>query len=200
MINMIKVEKPFSLLLLGLVFLGCGESEKEKSASVIDEAIRMELEKPDGELTQSDFQKIKKLSVYSVARPVKDIASVGKLTNLEELDFAGGDISDPTPLAKLTKLWHLQINECKLQDLSALSGLDSLEELSASGNQISDLSSLKGLKKLRTIALNNNLIKDASPLFRLKSLKWVSLKGNPISRGAIEALKKALPKCKIDHD
>ena len=59
---------------------------------------------------------------------------------------------------------------------------------------------IKGLKKLRTIALNNNLIKDASPLFRLKSLKWVSLKGNPISREAIEALKKALPKCKIDHD
>ena len=44
MINMIKVAKPFSLLLLGVVFLGCGESEKEKSASVIDEAIRMELD------------------------------------------------------------------------------------------------------------------------------------------------------------
>ena len=78
--------------------------------------------------------------------------------------------------------------------------MDSLKELSATGNQISDLSSLKGLKKLRSVALNNNLIKDASPLFGLKSLTWVNLKGNPISQDAIGALKKALPKCQIDHD
>ena len=200
LINMNKLARSCSLLLFGLLFLGCGKSEKDDSASVIEEAIRNELKKPKGKITQADYLNVKQLLIYKVGKPVKDITLVGKLTNLEQLEFAGGDISDPAPLAKLTKLWHLQINECKLQDLSALSGLDSLEELSASGNQISDLSSLKGLKKLRTIALNNNLIKDASPLFRLKSLKWVNLKGNPISREAIEALKKALPKCKIEHD
>ena len=191
-----KVAKPLSLLLLGLVFLGCGKSEK----SAIEVAIREELKKPEGELTQADYQKIKKLSVYSVARPVKDITLVGELTNLEQLDFAGGDISDPAPLAKLAKLWHLQINECGLEDLSPLSGLDSLEELSASSNRISNLSSLKGLKKLRSVALNNNLIKDTSPLLGLKSLKWVNLKGNSISQEAIGNLKKALPDCKIEHD
>ena len=199
LINVSIVAKPFSLVLMGLVFLGCGKKEG-KEISAVEEAIRMELKKPEGELTQADYQKVKRLSVYEVAKPVEDITLVGELTNLEELDFAGGDISDPAPLAKLTKLWHLQISECKLQDLSALSGLDSLEELSASGNQISDLSSLKGLKKLRSVALNNNLIKDVSPLSGLKSLKWVNLKGNPISQEAIGALKKALPKCKIEHD
>ena len=193
---MSKVAKPLSLLLLGLVFLGCGKSEK----SAIEEAIRLELKKPEGELTQADYQKIKQLSVYRVGRPVKDITLVGELTNLEELDFAGGDISDPAPLAKLGKLWHLQINECGLEDLSPLSGLDSLEELSASSNRISNLSSLKGLKKLRSVALNGNRIKDTSPLLGLKSLKWVNLKGNSISQEAIGNLKRALPKCKIVHD
>ena len=194
---MSKLAKPFWLLLLGLVFFGCAKSVE---ISAIEEAIRLELEKPKGELTQEHYLGLKKLSVYRTGRPVTDISLLGEMPNLEELDFAGGEISDPAPLAKLTKLWHLQINECKLQDLSALSGLDSLEELSASGNQISDLSSLKGLKKLRTIALNNNLIKDTSPLSGLKSLKWVNLTGNPISEQAIEDLKKALPGCKIEHD
>jgi Leucine-rich repeat (LRR) protein len=191
-----KVAKPISLLLLGLVFLGCGKSEK----SAIEEAIRLELKKPEGELTQADYQKIKKLSVYSVARPVKDITLVGELTNLEQLDFAGGDISDPAPLAKLTKLWSLQVYNCGLKDFSALSGMDSLEELMASSNKVSNLSSLKGLTKLRVLALNNNLIKDTSPLLGLKSLKWVNLKGNSISQEAIGNLKKALPDCKIEHD
>ena len=200
LINMIKVAKPLSLLLLGLVFLGCGESEKEKSDSVIEEAIRIELKKPEGKITQADYLNLKELSIYRVGRPVKDITLVGELTNLEQLEFAGGDISDPAPLAKLTKLRSLQVYNCGLKDFSTLSGLDSLEELSASGNKISNLSSLKGLTKLRVLALNQNLIKDASPLFGLKSLKWVNLKGNPISREAIEALKRALPKCKIEHD
>ena len=119
------VAKPFSLVLMGLVFLGCGKKEG-KEISAVEEAIRMELKKPEGELTQADYQKVKRLSVYEVARPVEDITLVGELTNLEELDFAGGDISNPAPLGKLTKLWHLQISECKLQNLSALSGLDFL--------------------------------------------------------------------------
>ena len=200
MINMIKVAKPLSLLLLGLVFLGCGESEKEKSDSVIEEAIRIELKKPEGELTQADYQELKKLSVYRVGRPVKDITLVGELTNLERLDFAGGDISDPAPLAKLTKLWRLQIYGCGLKDFSALTDMTLLEELMASSNQVSDLSSLKGLTKLRVLALNGNRIKDTSPLLGLKSLEWVNLKGNSISQEAIGNLKKALPDCKIEHD
>ncbi len=196
-IRMSKVAKHLSLLLFGLLFLGCGKSD---SVSAIEEAIRKELEKPEGDLTQEDYQEVKELSVYGVGRPVKDVTLAGELTNLEVLDFAGGDISDPKPLAKLTKLWHLQINDCGLKDLPPLSGMASLEELSASGNQISDLTSLQGLKKLRSVALNDNLIKDPTPLAGLKSLEWVNLKGNPISQEAVGKLKKALPKCDIDHD
>ncbi len=193
---MSKVAKPLSLLLLGLVFLGCGKSEK----SAIEEAIRLELKKPEGELTQADFQELKELSIYRVGRPVKDITMVGELTNLEQLEFAGGDISDPAPLAKLTKLWSLQVYNCGLKDFSALTDMTLLEELMASSNQVSDLSSLKGLTKLRVLALNGNRIKDTSPLLGLKSLEWVNLKGNSISQEAIGNLKKALPDCKIEHD
>ena len=181
---MIKVAKPLSLLLLGLVFLGCGESEKEKSDSVIEEAIRIELGKPEGKITQADYLNLKELSVYRVGRPVKDITLVGELTNLEQLEFAGGDISDPAPLAKLTKLSSLQIYGCGLKDFSALSGLDSLEELMASDNQVSDLSSLKGLTKLRLLTLNGNRIKDTSPLLGLKSLEWTESHGQPDFSGS----------------
>ena len=192
-----KLTRLFPLLLLGLMFFGCGKSGE---ISAIEEAIRLELEKPEGELTQEDYQKIKVLSVSRVGRPVKDITLVGELTNLEQLEFAGGDISDPAPLAKLTKLWSLQVYNCGLKDFSALTDMTLLEELMASSNQVSDLSSLKGLTKLRVLALNGNRIKDTSPLLGLKSLEWVNLKGNSISQEAIGNLKRALPKCKIVHD
>lgn len=196
-----KVTKPLSFLLLGLLFLGCGNQQpSEKKIIPIEEAIRIELKKPEGELTQADYQNVKKLMINSVGRPVKDITLVGELTNLELLAFAGGDISDPTPLAKLTKLRSLEVSDCGLKDFSSLTGMDALEELTASSNQVSDLSSLKGLKKLRVLALNNNHIEDTSPLLGLKSLNWVNLVGNPISQKAIGDLKRALPKCKIEHD
>ena len=200
LINMNNFARPFSLLFFGLLFLGCGKSEKDDSASVIEEAIRNELKKPDGKITQADYLNVKELSIYRVGRPVKDITLVGELTNLEQLEFAGGDISDPAPLAKLTKLWSLQIYGCGIKDFSALTDMTSLEELMASDNQVSDLSSLKGLTKLRVLALNGNRIKDTSPLLGLKSLKSLNLKGNPISQEAIGNLKRALPKCKIVHD
>ena len=199
-VKMGKVTKPLSFLLLGLLFLGCGKQPSEKKISPIAEAIRIELEKPEGELTQADYQNVKKLMINSIGRPVKDITLVGGLTNLEVLAFAGGDISDPAPLAKLTKLRSLEVSDCGLKDFSSLTVMNALEELTASSNQVSDLSSLKGLKKLRVLALNVNRIEDTSPLLGLKSLNWVNLRGNPISREALGKLKKALPKCKIVHD
>ena len=199
-VKMGKLMKPVSFLLLGLLFLGCGKQPSEKKISPIAEAIRIELEKPEGELTQADYQNVKKLMINNFGRQVKDITLVGELTNLEVLAFAGGDISDPTPLAKLTKLRSLEISDCGLKNFSSLTVMNALEELTASNNQVSDLSSLKGLKKLRVLALNVNRIEDTSPLLGLKSLNWVNLRGNPISREALGKLKKALPKCKIVHD
>ena len=192
-----KLAQLFSLLLLSLIFFGCGKSGE---ISAIEEAVRLELEKPEGELTPEDYQKLKKLSVYRVGKPVTDISLLNEMPNLEELDFAGGEITDPTPLAKLTKLWHLQLYGCGLKDFSTLTDMASLEELMASSNQVSDLSSLKGLTKLRVLALNGNRIEDTSPLLELKSLKWVNIMGNPVSEQAIGDLKKALPGCKIEHD
>ena len=192
-----KLTNLFSSLLLSLVFFGCSKSGE---ISAIEEAVRLELEKPEGKLTPEDYQGLKKLSVYRVGKPVTDISLLNEMPNLEELDFAGGDISDPAPLAKLTKLWHLQIYSCGLKDFSALTDMTLLEELMASSNQVSDLSSLKGLTKLRVLALNGNRIEDTSPLLELKSLEWVNIMGNPVSEQAIGDLKKALPGCKIEHD
>ncbi len=121
LVRMGRVVKPFSFLLLGLLFMGCGKQQpSEKKISPIEEAIRVELKKPDGELTQADYQNVKELMINNVGRPVKDITLVGELTNLEVLAFAGGDISDPAPLAKLTKLRSLEVSDCGLKDFSSL--------------------------------------------------------------------------------
>ena len=137
-----KLTNLFSLLLLSLVFFGCAKSGE---ISAIEEAVRLELEKPEGELTQEDYQGLKKLSVYRVGKPVTDISLLNEMPNLEELAFAGGDISDPAPLAKLTKLWSLQIYSCGLKDFSTLTDMASLEELRASSNQVSVISTRNGV-------------------------------------------------------
>ena len=125
---------------MSLVFFGCSKSGE---ISAIEEAIRLELEKPKGELPQEHYLGLKKLSVYRTGRPVTDISLLNEMPNLEELDFASGDISDPAPLAKLRVL---ALNGNRIKDTSPLSGLKSLKWVNLMGNPISE-QAIEDLKK-----------------------------------------------------
>jgi len=70
--------------------------------------------------------------------------------------------------------------------------------LNLNDNVVSDLSPLSKLKDIKVLYLERNRITSVTALAGLEQLEMVNLGGNPIPRSEVEALRKALPNCRID--
>jgi internalin A len=150
----------------------------KESAAFIDAVVRKQLEKPTGELTESDLGKVKKLKLGG--SDLTDISALAGLTKLNNLQLHGNRIRDLSVLTELKKLKFLYLSHNKLTDeqLGPLAELVQLKRLYLVGNQLTNLSALSGLSKLVTLELYNNDLIEAE----------------------IERLQMALPNCEIEHN
>ena len=80
---------------------------KEESAKVIEAAIREQLNKPTGELTKSDLEKVKALLLGN--NQLTDVKGLEKLTQLEGLWLPRNQLTDVKGLEKLTRLTELDL-------------------------------------------------------------------------------------------
>ena len=113
------------LLMIGLVALvGCGQkeaaeakavaevkaaAEAEEQSAIIEKAIREELEKPEGELTKVDLEKVTSLGLGS--SQLTDVSSLSGLTQLVGLGLQKNKLTDVSALAGLTKLRLLGLED-----------------------------------------------------------------------------------------
>ena len=109
------------------------EVKAARDAKVIEKAIRVELKKPEGELTNADLEKVTKLGLY------------GKV--LTEV---------PKGLEKLTQLEGLALHNNKLTSVKGLEKLTGLKELYLSFNQLTDVKALEKLNQLTWLDLGWN--------------------------------------------
>lgn len=142
----------------------------------------------------------------ATAKPtVKDGVSIGgKLTDprtdtfyLHKTILSDGDMA---AIAALAELRTLSLTDCTLTDIGFLSSLTNLTTLYLSDNYIADLSPLSSMQSLRTLYLDGNPVGDLAPIFSLGSLQTLSLQSVPLSNAQLDALKIALPGCKIFDD
>ena len=80
---------------------------KEESAKVIEKAIRKAANKPTGELTKADYEKVTEL--YLDGNQLTNVKGLEKLTKLEELDLGGNQLTNVKGLEKLTELKELNL-------------------------------------------------------------------------------------------
>ncbi len=115
---------------------------------------------------------------------VDDLSFLYDLPHLKVLIVAcNSDLSDITPIGSLKELEYLEIFKNNIRDISCLANCENLVDLNICFNRISDWSPLYGLKKLRRLWLyNSNNYSDSSP----------------VPSSAVQALRKALPECKVD--
>lgn len=148
------------------------------------------------------------------------IASGEIPANVTRLILYDNEISDLTPLRGLTSLLWLNLNNNNISDLSPLSGLTALEGLHINSNNISNIAPLAQLTNLYTLCLffnpkisdisplaghfgltflnlGANQISDISALFGLANLDFLFLLGNPVPQQDVDALRIALPDCRI---
>jgi len=96
--------------------------------SIIEEAIRYELQKPMGELTMADLKKVTKLIISG--GKLADVKDLEKLPALKELVLDDNKLTKlPTGLEKLPKLEDLDLSVCKLTEVKGLEKLTQLKYL-----------------------------------------------------------------------
>jgi Leucine-rich repeat (LRR) protein len=104
------------------------KEELERHAKVIEAVIRFELEKPTGELTKLDLEKVTKLDLSN--KQLTEVPKeLEKLTQLEWLRLDYNQLTDLTGLEKLTQLRVLNLHYNKLTNVKGLEKLTKLREL-----------------------------------------------------------------------
>ena len=104
------------------------EAKAAADWKVIEKAIRKQLEKPVGELTEADLEKVTRLDL--TLKKLTDVPKgLEKLTQLEVLLLTDNQLTDVKGLEKLTQLEELWIAKNQLTDVKGLEKLTQLEEL-----------------------------------------------------------------------
>ena len=116
---------------------------------------------------------------------VTDLSFLYDLPHLKVLIVACNiTLKDITPIGSLKELQYLEIFKNDINDISCLANCTELVDLNICFNRISDWSALEGLTHLRRLWLfNSNNYSD----------------NIPVPREAMDALRRALPDCKVDE-
>lgn len=122
-------------LFLGIafIFLTCILFACESGDSVsfsdehMEEAIRSEIDKPDGDIDESDLEDIVKLDLSDM--DIEDLDGIESMENLETLSLEDNDINDVTPLNDLDHLSEVNvIGNPFLSDEDQIDLLESLDD------------------------------------------------------------------------
>ena len=115
---------------------------------------------------------------------VTDLSFLYDLPHLKVLIMACNiDLKDITPIGSLKELQYLEIFKNDINDISCLANCTELVDLNICFNRISDWSALESLTHLRRLWLfNSNNYSD----------------NIPVPKDAVDALRQALPDCKVD--
>ncbi len=167
-----------ALLVLCLCLGGCGEKTQSE---IVEEAIREHLEKPTGELTKADLEKVTSLPLTATQITDAGFKELAKLKNLTYLNLTGIKITD-AGLKEIAKcrslksliLWHTQITDAGLKEVAKL---QNLETLNLTNTQITDA----GLKEVAKLA----------------QLRILTLHDTQVTKAGVIELHKTLPKCGV---
>ena len=142
---------------------------------IVEKAIREQIYKRTGELTEADLDKATSL-----------ILSYNELTEV------------PKGLENLNQLTSLHLWNNQLTDVKGLEKLTQLETLNLQDNKLTDIKGLEKLTQLKSLRLEDNQLTDVKGLEKLDQLTELYLMDNPdLTKAQIAELQKALPKCLI---
>ncbi len=151
---------------------------------LVEQKIRNKLNKPTGELSGADLEKVEDLVFFSKLN-INDqgLKELAKLKRLRRLLLVKTDITDAglREMVKLPELVSLTISGSDITSvgLKELTNLPNLEDLGLMASKITD----EGLRELA----------------KLKNLYSLNLGGTKVTKAGVAALRKVLPNCEIKH-
>ncbi len=144
----------------------------------LERAIRENINKPTGDIFESDVKSVKELKLSDYG--IRDLSGLSKFVNLEKLYLDNNYIDNIDEIKSLTCLKVLYLQRNKIKDIKPLKNLINIEELSLNGNNIEKIGSLSGMSNLKKLYLAENDISDIDSLGGLVSLNELYLQRNSI--------------------
>lgn len=144
---------------------------------LIEEAVRLTLEKPRGFLTGEDLQRVTEIYIvgegvyisreeFDAARErwhtegerrgsVVSVEDLEKLPNLETVHIFGEHVADISPLMNLSRLKELELGYNDITDISVLAGKQQLSFVGLSNSPLQDISALGDCPALDSLDLRD---------------------------------------------
>jgi len=126
-----------------------------------------------------------------------DASFVRDLSHLRKVDMSHNQITDTMIFENMIQLQQLNLSNNKISNINALGKLDQITDLNLSNNRIADVSALVSLRRLNNLKLQNNKLRSVEELKDFNQLISLDISENDLDPQEVEALKEALPKCKI---
>ncbi len=121
----------------------------------LEMAIRQAVNKPTGDILESDLLN---LTYLNVSATYLDIEGIQYFTNLTSLELSADYIGKTSAIAELTGLTSLSVKDSHLSDINFVAGLTGLTSLTIIDCPISDLSDVAELTNLTSLTVNDTAI------------------------------------------
>lgn len=154
------------------------EQVVEFTSQQMEDAVRLELGRPDGEIVYGDLEQIEHLGIVSqtpfTAQTDFDYRIGAHVGGTFYKDAPPGDVSDLSVLAHMPNLKEVYLCQQNITDLTPLEGLP-LKTLALCDSPVTDLSPIAELTELETLYLADNAATDYSVLASLEELQKLNL-------------------------
>ena len=173
-----------ALAALVIVLAVSGAFSVKKAASyhfqepLVEEAVRLSLNRPEGAITEEDLQDVRTLYIFS-EKAYKDMDDyyVGQNRWYKSHERLRGNTRSLSDLAYMENLQILYIGGTMVEDLSPLSGLKDLENVCLQDNRIHDISPLSAKPMIKDVSLLGNKLKDIEPVRTWPNIENLNLCG-----------------------
>ena len=180
--------------------------EKLIADPIVEDEVRDELKKPEGELTEADLEKVTgEIGLSGTQITDAGLKDLAKLQNLTSLMLNGTKTSDEglKEVAKLQQLEQLYLSNTRITDagLKDVAKMQKLTILHLVNTKITDegLKEVAKLQELEWLFLDGTQTTDEGlkEMAKLQKLERLDLFSTKITKAGVAELKKALPKCSI---
>ena len=144
----------------------------------LEQAIREELDKPTGDLTEADLQQLVRL--FASHRNIATLEGFTTATNLEVVDLSFNALSNVALTPGFPKLEYALFHGNEITNFTAGGILPSLMQLRLSENFITDVAFLKQMPQLAYLELDYNEVTVFDPGEDLEQLVWLNLAFNRV--------------------
>lgn len=124
-------------------------------------------------------------------RNVTDLSPLAQHQGLRHLNLLNTHVRDLRPIARLRRLETLDIGNSQVTSLAPLRDLHMLRVLHVTGTQVADLSPLSGLAKLTELHVDWTRVKDLRPLSTLKQLEVIWVTRGALDPAQLEQLRRS---------